>query len=228
MTTVGNIFFSKTCKKFRKIDLRYCDRLHSKLVCKIQRVTNSHFIKMKTRQAKPKRAIHINWRNTGAIYKSAGLRSVQAADKKRRPLVSDSRLSGGFEKAKAKARSKLYCIQTSDMEDQFQVPAILCSLRLVPLVFLFLSWDGEELGRQERPYPAQRMFRLGCRWCWLPPVQDLGGNCRNTPVLIESRIDGTWNYSQIIRDGFYIVQNGKIIRVKFRFYVSISINCFAD
>ncbi|RLN39112.1 heat stress transcription factor A-2d-like [Panicum miliaceum] len=35
-----------------------------------------------------------------------------------RPLAPDSRLSGGFEKAEA--RSKLYCVQTSEMEDQFQ------------------------------------------------------------------------------------------------------------
>jgi hypothetical protein len=37
---------------------------------------------------------------------------------------------------------------------------------------------------------------------------------RNPPVLIGARIDGTWNHSQIIRDGFDRVQDGKTIRVK--------------
>lgn len=62
----------------------------------------------------------------GAIYKKAYLRSVQAVRKKSIPFVSDSGLSRGFENAKAK--SKLYCTQASDMEGQFQVPAILCSI----------------------------------------------------------------------------------------------------
>lgn len=149
-------------------------------------------------------------RNAGALFQIPVLRE-------------DSR------KEKARKQAKPHT-KTSDMEDQFQVLAALGSNPFP--CYLFLSRDVDEFGvRKDRFCSAH--VSSGFLSIRSPPVRDLAGNSRNTRLLIEARIDGTWNFSPNYSIWFLIfsrVGGGEInpCEIKFGFDISISIRFCAD
>lgn len=125
----------------------------------------------------------------GAIYKSAGSRSVQA-EHKRRPLDADSALrtqEHSRSRRKFEDEEQLHCGRTSGMEGQFQVPAILCP-KSIP-VFLFLSsWGIEESGARKKNHCSiSGVFSQGfcfcccCWWCLALDTWDL----QSLPRILE-------------------------------------------
>jgi hypothetical protein len=108
----------------------------------------------------------------GAIYKSAGSRSVQAEHKKRRPLVPDSTLRSIREDEEIRRRGEAeqrHCIRASDMEGQFQVPASLCSN---PFPCSCSYREASRNWASGKSYSIPRMFCQGFCWWWLAPDRD--------------------------------------------------------